>query len=34
MGVLLVVSSIFTLLFFVWPGPLVAGAESAAAALF
>ena len=34
MSVVLVLSSIFILLFFVWPGPLVAGAESAAAALF
>jgi len=34
MGVILVLSSLVTLLFFVWPGPLVAGAESAAAALF
>jgi NADH-quinone oxidoreductase subunit N len=34
MGVVLVLTSIFTLLFFAWPGPLVAGAESAAAALF
>ena len=33
-SILLVLSTIFTLLFFVWPGPLVAGAESAAAALF
>lgn len=34
MGVLLALSSFVTLFFFLWPGALVAGAESAAAALF